>query len=88
MTNRTFPTATFLPDLLSYLTTVLDSNDASSLLLTKKLMASPLRSKRMHGVVESQDLLAQQFVEGVPEARFKKKAEQLMQKSREAKGKL
>ena len=87
MTNRTFPTATFLPDLLSHLTAVLDANEASSLLLTKKLMAGPLRAKRMHGVVESQDLLAQQFVDGVPAERFRRKAEELRRKSRE-KGKL
>jgi hypothetical protein len=47
------------------------------MLKTKELMAGPLREKRLHAVNVSMDALSERFVEGVPQARIKKRAGEL-----------
>lgn len=82
MANRILPFSTFHADLLALLTQQLKDNDPGSILLTKKLVAGPLKEKRMKAVVEAQDVLADRFVDGAPEKRFKKKAEEMVARSK------
>jgi peroxisomal 3,2-trans-enoyl-CoA isomerase len=73
LANRTFPSSTFHADLNTYLRQQLASNDATSILLTKKLMAGPLKRKRMEGVTDAMNVIADRLREGAPQRMFEKR---------------
>jgi Delta3-Delta2-enoyl-CoA isomerase len=80
--NQVFPVESFQSDVNKYLEEQLRVNDGKSMMETKRLMNIPLREGRMVAVYNAMDALAERFVEGAPEERFRVKKAELEAKSK------
>ncbi len=77
LANRIFPSASFHDDVNTYLRKQLETNDATSILLTKKLMSGPLRRSRIEGVVDAMNVIADRLREGAPQRMFEKRQKEM-----------
>ena len=80
--NRIFPVGNFHADVQKYLEEQLAVNDGKSMMESKRLMNIPLREGRMVAVYNASEALAERFVEGAPEERFRIKKAELEKKSK------
>lgn len=75
LVNRIFPVEGFHQSVTSFLEEQLEINDGKSMMETKRLQNAPRRTERLMAVFDAMEALAERFVEGAPEQRFKDKKE-------------
>ncbi|KAI9005014.1 peroxisomal d3,d2-enoyl-CoA isomerase [Hyaloraphidium curvatum] len=85
LVNRIYPQATFHADVRAYLQDRLAVNEHSSMLVSKKLMAGPLRDKRVHAVNESMSALSSRFSTGVATKRLEQRRAEMVAAKKKAK---
>lgn len=80
--NRVFPDSSFRSEVSNYLQEMMETNEPGSMLEAKRLVLDPLRENRHLANFRAHDVGAALFASGLPNKRFKERAEMLARKGK------